>query len=117
MFTVMVASRIGVPVSTTHCITGATVGVGLCNGNINSVNWTLFAVIFGGWIVTCPCAGLLAGLSFWAVSSAPHPVPQNGFFGQTDGNNVWIKVTSFILNNRTAIAEKYYFDPASSWTV
>ena len=82
MFTVMVASRIGVPVSTTHCITGATVGVGLCNGNFKSVNWAMFAVIFGGWIITCPCAGLMAGLPFWAVAGAPHPVPQNGYFGQ-----------------------------------
>jgi len=32
MLTVMIASKIGVPVSTTHCMTGATTGVGLCNG-------------------------------------------------------------------------------------
>ena len=50
MFTVMVASKIKLPVSTTHCITGATVGVGLCNGNTKAVNWKLCAIIFGGWI-------------------------------------------------------------------
>lgn len=107
MFTVMVASKIGIPVSTTHCITGATVGVGLCNGNFASLNWKLFAVIFGGWLITCPGAGLVCGLSFWAVAASPHPVPQNGFFSETDGP--WSKVTSFILSNRTAIAEKYKF--------
>ena len=33
-------------------------GLFLFSGSINSVKWTLFAVIFGGWIVTCLCAGL-----------------------------------------------------------
>jgi sodium-dependent phosphate transporter len=80
MFTVMIASRLGIPVSTTHCITGATVAVGLCNGNFASVNWKLFAVIFGGWIITCPMAALITGLSFWAVGSAPRPAPGNIMF-------------------------------------
>jgi len=55
---VMVVSLIGVPVSTTHFITGGTVGMCLFNNSINSVKWTMFTVIFGGWIVTCLCAGL-----------------------------------------------------------
>ena len=37
--TVILASQYGLPVSTTMCITGATVGVGLCNGTLKSVNW------------------------------------------------------------------------------
>jgi len=37
--TVILASQYGLPVSTTMCITGATVGVGLCNGNLKAVNW------------------------------------------------------------------------------
>lgn len=86
MFTVMIASRLGIPVSTTHCITGATVAVGLCNGNFASVNWKLFAIIFGGWIITCPMAALITGLSFWAVGSAPRPAPGNiMFMGQIPG--------------------------------
>ncbi|EKX48399.1 hypothetical protein GUITHDRAFT_68795 [Guillardia theta CCMP2712] len=80
MFTVMVFSRLGIPVSTTHCISGATTGVGLCNGDVRSVNWKLLAVIFGGWIVTCPAAGIVTGLIFWAIISAPNPTPGNGFF-------------------------------------
>jgi len=38
--------------------TGGTLGVCLFIGSINSAKWTMFAVIFGGWIVTCLCAGL-----------------------------------------------------------
>ena len=80
MFSVMTASRLGIPVSTTHCITGATVAVGLCNGNASAVNWKLVATIFGGWLVTCPAAAFLTGILFWGVATAPHPVPGNGFF-------------------------------------
>ena len=106
MFCVMVASRIGVPVSTTHCITGATVGVGLCNGNVKSINWTLLLIIFGGWVITCPMAGLMAGLSFWAVAGAPHPVPQNLYFGSQD--SPWLNKTW------AAVAYKLPFPPAEA---
>jgi hypothetical protein len=39
--TVLYASQQGKPVSTTHCITGATVGVGLCGGDLRCVNWIM----------------------------------------------------------------------------
>eukprot|EP00961_Rhodomonas_salina_P206348 2785537-Rhodomonas_salina.1 len=80
MFTVMVFSRAGVPVSTTHCMTGATTGVGLCNGDIGAVNWKLLAVIFGGWLITCPAAGLVTGLVFWGIATAPSAQAGNGMF-------------------------------------
>ena len=38
MFTVMITSKVGIPVSMTHCISCATVAVGLCNGSANAVN-------------------------------------------------------------------------------
>ena len=80
MFTVMIASKLGIPVSTTHCITGATVAVGLCNGNVESVNWKLFAIIFFGWIITCPSAAFITGMLFWGVCSSPTPVIGNEIF-------------------------------------
>ena len=46
--TVILASQYGLPVSTTMCITGATLGVGLCNGNIHAINWKATAWIFTG---------------------------------------------------------------------
>ena len=80
MFTAMFASRLGIPVSTTHCISGATIAVGLCNGTTKAINLRLVGVIFGGWVITCPAAGLLTGILFLGVASAPRPMAQNGFF-------------------------------------
>jgi len=37
--TVVLPSQYGIPVSTTMCITGATMGVALCNGDFRAVNW------------------------------------------------------------------------------
>jgi phosphate/sulfate permease len=69
--TVLTASKINVPVSTTHCITGATAGVGLCSGKWNAVNWRLVAQCFFSWIVTVPFAALVSGLVFAFASRAP----------------------------------------------
>jgi hypothetical protein len=73
--TVLFASAIGVPVSTTHCITGATVGVGLCTGSLAAVNWRMVAVTFLGWMVTLPGAGLVAGITFSALAHSPKALP------------------------------------------
>jgi phosphate/sulfate permease len=68
MLTVMIVSKFGIPVSTTHCLTGATTGVGLCNGTLNAVNWRLLGIIAFRWILTCPAAGVLTGILFWGTS-------------------------------------------------
>jgi sodium-dependent phosphate transporter len=59
MFTVLMLSKLGVPVSTTHCKSGATSAVGLASsGSFAAVNWRMLAVILFGWIVTVPAAGV-----------------------------------------------------------
>lgn len=70
--TVILASQYGLPVSTTMCITGATVGVGLCNGNIHAINWKATAWIFTGWVLTIPIVGILAGCMMGIILNAPH---------------------------------------------
>ena len=70
--TVLLASRVGLPVSTTQCLTGATVGVALMNLNVRAVNWRQVAFIFSGWILTLPCAGLLGGLVMAMALNTPH---------------------------------------------
>ncbi|WYZ35266.1 hypothetical protein EsH8_I_001542 [Colletotrichum jinshuiense] len=60
--TVLLASRLGLPVSTTQCLTGAVIGVALMNFDVRAVNWRQVAFIFSGWLVTLPCAGLIGGL-------------------------------------------------------
>ena len=46
--TVVMATRLALPISTTQCITGATVGVGLCNGDWKTINWRMVAWIYFG---------------------------------------------------------------------
>ena len=50
--TVILASQYGIPVSTTMCITGATIGVSLCNGDWRATNWRQIGWIYLGWIGT-----------------------------------------------------------------
>ena len=97
--TVLWASSVGAAVSTTHCITGATVGVGLCTGRLDAVNWRMVAwtsafaprcfsfCFFSfkiascadtspacavmGWVITLPCAGIVAGLLFALIAQSP----------------------------------------------
>lgn len=50
--TVLLASKFGLPVSTTQCITGAVVGVALVNWDLKSINWSQLGKIFIGWCLT-----------------------------------------------------------------
>ncbi|XP_044160834.1 sodium-dependent phosphate transporter 2 [Bufo gargarizans] len=58
-FTVVVASNIGLPVSTTHCKVGSVVSVGWIRSR-KAVDWRLFRNIFLAWFVTVPVAGLFS---------------------------------------------------------
>ena len=60
--TVLLASRLGLPVSTTQCLTGAVLGVALMNLDFGATNWRQMLFIFSGWVLTLPCAGLISGL-------------------------------------------------------
>ncbi|PNP51280.1 hypothetical protein FNYG_15905 [Fusarium nygamai] len=69
--TVLLASRLGLPVSTTQCLTGAVCGVALMNADLGAVNWRQLAWIIGGWVLTLPSAGLIAGLLTVMALNAP----------------------------------------------
>jgi sodium-dependent phosphate transporter len=70
--TVITASFFGLPVSTTHCITGSTIAVGLCNGEFGAINWSIVSWALFSWILTLPIAGLISGGIFKLLISAPH---------------------------------------------
>ncbi|OGE47169.1 hypothetical protein PENARI_c058G00636 [Penicillium arizonense] len=70
--TVLIFSHYSLPVSTSMCITGATVGVGLCNGTFKAVNFQRVALLLTAWILTIPIAGTLGGCLMGLVLNAPH---------------------------------------------
>eukprot|EP00186_Timspurckia_oligopyrenoides_P001418 CAMPEP_0182442958 /NCGR_PEP_ID=MMETSP1172-20130603/1810_1 /TAXON_ID=708627 /ORGANISM="Timspurckia oligopyrenoides, Strain CCMP3278" /LENGTH=669 /DNA_ID=CAMNT_0024638069 /DNA_START=221 /DNA_END=2230 /DNA_ORIENTATION=+ len=75
---VLLASRLGLPVSTTHCQVGATLGVGLAEGKLSTINWMQFALIFVGWVATVVLCGLFSAGMFAFVTLSPYKfaVPQ-----------------------------------------
>ena len=64
--TVVLASRTGMPVSTTHIAVGAVMGVGLARG-IGALDLRVIGGIIVSWIVTLPIGGVLAALFFFTL--------------------------------------------------
>jgi PiT family inorganic phosphate transporter len=56
----------GIPVSTTHTITGAIVGVGAVH-RLSAVRWGVARRIVWAWIMTIPASAGVAGLVFWTI--------------------------------------------------
>ena len=61
--TLFMATYLGVPVSTTHTITGAIVGVGAAR-RVSAVRWNVASSIVVAWVVTLPASGLIAAASY-----------------------------------------------------
>ncbi|HEY0160009.1 MAG TPA: anion permease [Thermoanaerobaculia bacterium] len=59
-----IATGLGVPVSTTHTITGAIVGVGATR-RLSAVRWGIAGRIVWAWILTIPMSALIGALMFW----------------------------------------------------
>jgi inorganic phosphate transporter, PiT family len=58
------ATSLGIPVSTTHTITGAIIGVGAAK-NVSAVRWAVAKEIVTAWIITIPAAAALSALFYW----------------------------------------------------
>lgn len=65
--TLFAATALGVPVSTTHTITGAIVGVGAAR-RVSAVRWNIASSIVVAWVITIPASALTAALTYWIVS-------------------------------------------------
>jgi PiT family inorganic phosphate transporter len=63
------ATGLGIPVSTTHTITGAIVGVGVAQ-SVSAVRWGIAGNIVWAWILTIPCSAFMAGLAWWIARTA-----------------------------------------------
>src|SRR5213082_2577194 len=64
--TLFVANWLGIPVSTTHTITGAIVGVGAAR-RLSAVRWNVASSIVYAWVITMPASAIVAALTWWAV--------------------------------------------------
>jgi inorganic phosphate transporter, PiT family len=64
--TLFLASKLGVPVSTTHTITGAIVGVGATR-RLSAVRWGVAGRIVWAWVLTIPCSAAIAAVTFLIV--------------------------------------------------
>jgi PiT family inorganic phosphate transporter len=60
------ATWLGIPVSTTHTITGCIVGVGAAK-RVSAVRWSVAANIVWAWIITIPASASIAALAYYAV--------------------------------------------------
>ncbi len=64
--TLFLATGLGIPVSTTHTITGAIVGVGSAQ-KLSAVRWGVARNIVWAWVLTIPASALIAALAWWVV--------------------------------------------------
>jgi inorganic phosphate transporter, PiT family len=62
--TLFAATYLGVPVSTTHTITGSIIGVGAAR-KVSAVRWNIASNIVFAWIITMPAAALIAAVFYW----------------------------------------------------
>jgi PiT family inorganic phosphate transporter len=62
--TLFLATNLGIPVSTTHTITGAIVGVGSVR-KVSAVRWGVAGTIVWAWVLTIPCSAAIAAISWW----------------------------------------------------
>ena len=67
--TLFLATYGGIPVSTTHTITGAIVGVGTTR-RLSAVRWGVAATVLWAWVLTIPLSALIAAVSFLLVEAA-----------------------------------------------
>lgn len=66
--TLFLTERFGIPVSTTHTITGSIIGVGLTK-RISAVRWGVTIDILWAWILTIPISGMLGALIYYAATA------------------------------------------------
>jgi len=62
------ATELGIPVSTTHTITGSIIGVGASKG-ASAVKWGVTTKIFYSWILTIPISALIGAVAFYILNS------------------------------------------------
>ncbi len=67
-FTLFMATHLGIPVSTTHTITGSIMGVGAVN-KFSAVRWGVARSIVWAWVLTIPSSAFMSGLVWWMIQA------------------------------------------------
>jgi PiT family inorganic phosphate transporter len=70
---ILLATKFGIPVSTTHTITGAIMGVGATT-RLSAVRWGVAGRIVWAWVLTIPAAALMSALAWWLLHMAMRTV-------------------------------------------
>jgi len=65
------SASMGIPVSTTHTITGAIVGVGAVH-RLSAVRWGVARQVVWAWVLTIPCSALVAAVVYWLLALVRH---------------------------------------------
>ncbi len=65
--TLYLTQAFGIPVSTTHTITGSIIGVGLSK-RVSAVRWGVTVSLIWAWVLTIPISGLLAAFCYWITT-------------------------------------------------
>jgi len=66
-FTLFFTGQMGIPVSTTHTITGSIIGVGATK-RLSAVRWGVTSSLLVAWLLTIPVSAVLAGLVYWITT-------------------------------------------------
>ena len=64
--TLFAATGLGIPVSTTHTITGAIIGVGAVT-KLSAIRWGVAGRIVWAWVLTIPCSAFIAAMTWWLL--------------------------------------------------
>jgi PiT family inorganic phosphate transporter len=65
--TLFMTEQMGIPVSTTHTITGSIIGVGATK-RLSAVRWGVTVNLLWAWILTIPVSAILAGVTYYIIS-------------------------------------------------
>jgi len=65
-FTIFMATRLGIPISTTHTIAGSIIGVGSTT-SLRSIKWKIAFRIVLAWVLTIPASAIVSALCFWII--------------------------------------------------
>jgi PiT family inorganic phosphate transporter len=63
------ASYLGIPVSTTHTMTGCVIGAGTARRE-SAVRWGIAGNVAVAWVITIPCSAIVAAMFYWLISGS-----------------------------------------------